>query len=63
MFWQNDILAKHFGKMIFWQNDLVAKQYFGRAIHWQNDILGNTLAASQTNTLFKANDFANWFTK
>ena len=58
IFWQNHTLAKwYFGKIILWQNDIVAKQYF-----WQNHILGYTLAAFQTNTLLKANDFANWFT-
>ena len=62
--WQNDILAKsYFGKMIFWQNHTLAKWYCGKTIFWQNHILGYTLAAFQTNTLFKANDFANWFTK
>jgi hypothetical protein len=34
-----------------------------KKIFWQNHILGYTLAAFQTNTLFKANDFANWLTK
>ena len=49
--------------MIFWQNHTLAKWYCGKTIFWQNHILGYTLAAFQTNTLFKANDFANWLTK
>ena len=67
--WQNDILAKWYcGKTILWQNDMLAKSYFGKMIlckkiFWQHHILGYTLAAFQTNTLFKANDFANWLTK
>ena len=62
--WQNDILAKWFcGRTTLWQNDILVKWYFGKAILWQNDILGYTLAAFQTNTLFKAKDFADWFTK
>ena len=64
IFWQNDIVAKqYFGKIIFWQNHTLAKWYCGKKIFWQNHILGYTLATFQTNTLFKANDFANWLTK
>ena len=40
--------------MIFWQNHTLAKWYCGKTIFWQNHILGYTLAAFQTNTLFKA---------
>ena len=64
--WQNDILATWYcGKTILWQNDILA---IGKMILWQKNILaknilGYTLAAFQTNTLFKANDFANWLTK
>ena len=52
--YQNDIVAKQYcGKMIFWQNHTLAKWYCGKTIFWQNHILGYTLAAFQTNTLFK----------
>ena len=64
IFWQNNIVAKqYFGKMIFWQNHYFGRMILWQKIFWQNHILGYTLAAFQTNTLFKANDFANWLTK
>ena len=71
IFWQNNTLAKNIlAKQNFWKHDVLAKWHFGKPILWQNDILAKWYPRiihigpfSKINTAFKANNFANLFTK
>jgi hypothetical protein len=47
----------YFGKMTFWQSNTLAKLYFDQMISW------DTHWPLSKQTLFKANDFATWFTR